>query len=99
LTSEKKKRDWKKYNEELVRRGELLFDPDFLSGWEEELNKMNEKKEGAKYLSLSKLINEYARSHPRIPSLLETDRGVSKSIRRAYRYIQGKRKRRRKKNS
>jgi hypothetical protein len=29
----KKKRDWKKYNEELVRRGELLFDPDFLSGW------------------------------------------------------------------
>jgi hypothetical protein len=29
LTSEKKKRDWKKYNEELVRRGELLFDPDF----------------------------------------------------------------------
>jgi hypothetical protein len=30
--SYKKKRDWKKYNEELVRRGELLFDPDFLSG-------------------------------------------------------------------
>jgi len=29
LTSDKKKRDWKKYNEELVRRGELLFDPDF----------------------------------------------------------------------
>jgi len=61
LTSDKKKRDWKKYNEELVRRGELLFDPDFLSGWEEELNRMNEKKEGAKYLSLSKFINEYAR--------------------------------------
>jgi len=52
---------------------------------------MNEKKEGAKYLSLSKLINEYARNHPRIPSLLETDRGVSKSIRRAYRRIQGER--------
>jgi hypothetical protein len=88
--SSKKKRDWKKYNEELVRRGELLFDPDFLSGWEEELNKMNEKKEGAKYLSLSKLINEYARSHSCISSLLETDRGVSKGVRRAYRRIQKK---------
>jgi hypothetical protein len=32
----------------------------------EELNRLNEKKEGAKYLSLSKLINEYARSHPRL---------------------------------
>jgi hypothetical protein len=52
---------------------------------------MNEKKEGAKYLSLSKLINEYARSHSCISSLLETDRGVSKSVRRAYRRIQGKR--------
>ncbi|MDG6933673.1 MAG: hypothetical protein JRN68_03140 [Nitrososphaerota archaeon] len=44
----KKKRDWKKYNGELVRRGELLFDPDFLSGWEEEVNRLNEKKEGGK---------------------------------------------------
>ena len=56
----------------------------------EELNRLNEKKEGAKYLSLSKLINEYARSHSCISSLLETDRGVSKSIRRAYRCIQKK---------
>jgi hypothetical protein len=56
----------------------------------EELNRLNEKKEGAKYLSLSKLINEYARSHSCISSLLETDRGFSKSIRRAYRRIQKK---------
>jgi len=63
LTSEKKKRDWKKYNEELVRRGELLFDPDFLSGWEEELNKMNEKKEGAKYHYPNSLMNMLAAIH------------------------------------
>jgi hypothetical protein len=63
--------------------------------------KQNEREKGRGKVSLSKLINEYARSHPRIPSLLETDRGVSKSIRRAYRRIQGKRRRkgRRKKNS
>jgi hypothetical protein len=99
LTYEKKKRDWKKYNEELVRRGELLFDPDFLSGWEEELNKMNEKKEGAKYHYPNSLMNMLAAIHAYL--LLETDRGVSKSIRRAYRRIQGKRRRkgRRKKNS
>jgi hypothetical protein len=58
LTSEKKKRDWKKYNEELVRRGELLFDPVFyLDGKEEELNKMNEKKGGAKYRYPNSLMN------------------------------------------
>ena len=36
----------------------LIF---YLDGKGEELNRLNEKKEGAKYLSLSKLINEYAR--------------------------------------
>jgi hypothetical protein len=59
----KKKRDWKKYNEELVRRGELLFDPDFLSGWEEELNRLNEKKEGAKYRYPNSLMNMLAAIH------------------------------------
>jgi hypothetical protein len=29
LMPEKKKRNWKEYNESLVRRGELLFDTDF----------------------------------------------------------------------
>ena len=45
----KRKIDWREYNEELVRRGELLFDPDFLSGWRSELEKSNEGKEGARY--------------------------------------------------
>jgi len=45
----KRKINWREYNEELVRRGELLFDPDFLSGWRSELEKSNEGKEGARY--------------------------------------------------
>lgn len=59
----KKKRDWKTYNEELVRRGELLFDPDFLSGWRSELVKSNERKEGARYRYPGSLMSMLAAIH------------------------------------
>jgi len=59
----KKKRDWKEYNESLVRRGELLFDTDFLSGWSGELGRMNEEKEGARYRYRSSLMSMLAAIH------------------------------------
>ncbi|MGH9919345.1 MAG: IS5/IS1182 family transposase, partial [Nitrososphaerales archaeon] len=59
----KKKRNWKEYNESLVRRGELLFDTDFLSGWNSELGKLNEGKEGARYRYPSSLVNMLAAIH------------------------------------
>jgi hypothetical protein len=35
--------NWHAYNESLVRRGEeVMLDFDFVNGWEEELEKMNE---------------------------------------------------------
>lgn len=40
------KRDWKKYNRELVRRGELLIEHDFLKNWGRELKRMNKGKRG-----------------------------------------------------
>jgi len=43
------KRNWKRINEALVRRGELLLDLDFVKGWEKELEAMNEDKEGARF--------------------------------------------------
>ena len=43
------KRDWKRINEALVRRGELLLDMDFVEGWEKELDAMNKGKEGARF--------------------------------------------------
>jgi len=43
------KRDWKRVNEALVRRGELLLDLDFVKGWEGELDAMNRGKEGARF--------------------------------------------------
>jgi len=40
------RRNWKEYNESLVRRGEILLDFDMLDEWEDELKKMNQSKEG-----------------------------------------------------
>jgi hypothetical protein len=60
---EKKKRNWKEYNESLVRRGELLFDTDFLSGWSAELGKLNEEKEGARYRYPGSLMSMLAAIH------------------------------------
>jgi hypothetical protein len=63
LVPEKKKRNWKEYNESLVRRGELLFDTDFLSGWSRELVKMNDEKEGARYRYPDSLMSMLAAIH------------------------------------
>ncbi len=52
----KKKRNWKEYNESLVRRGEIMFDTNFLLNWRAELTKMNNAKKGAKYLYPNSLI-------------------------------------------
>ena len=42
-------RNWKEYNEQLVRRGEALLDFDFLKGWGVELKEMNAGKRGKSY--------------------------------------------------
>ena len=42
-------RDWKGYNEALVKRGLILLDLDFIADWSRELKTMNERKEGARY--------------------------------------------------
>lgn len=43
------KRNWKEYNESLVRRGEILLDFDLLDEWNQELKKKNDGKEGAPF--------------------------------------------------
>jgi len=42
-------RNWKEYNEALVRRGEILLDMEFLDNWSKELKIMNRGKEGARF--------------------------------------------------
>ena len=63
MVTKAKKRNWREYNEELVRRGELLFDPAFLSGWKGELKSSNEGKEGARYRYPSCLMSMLAAIH------------------------------------
>jgi len=43
------KRDWPKYNDHLVRRGELYLSLDFIAGWDAELSRMNTHKRGRRY--------------------------------------------------
>ena len=43
-------RNWKEYNEKLVRRGEIYISLDFLENWDEELSKMNKGKVGRPFL-------------------------------------------------
>lgn len=41
--------NWKDYNEQLVRNGEILLDLDFLRSWNKELEEMNRDKLGRSY--------------------------------------------------
>jgi hypothetical protein len=60
---EKRNINWSEYNESLVRRGEVMFDTDFLENWRTELKKMNKGKEGAKYRYPNSLILLLATIH------------------------------------
>jgi len=42
-------RDWKGYNEALVKRGLIFIDLDFVANWSRELKAMNDGKEGGRY--------------------------------------------------
>ncbi len=44
------KRDWRRYNEELVVGGEFLFDVRIFRRWKKELRKANKNKRGRPYL-------------------------------------------------
>ena len=50
-------RNWKEYNDQLVRRGEALMDFDFLKGWGVEIEGMNKGKIGKPYKYLNLLSN------------------------------------------
>ena len=43
-------RDWKSYNDQLVKRGELLISLDFLENWDLELERMDSGKRGKAFM-------------------------------------------------
>ena len=62
-------RNWKNYNESLVKRGEILLDFDVIDNWDSELEKMNKGKEGRKFVypdSFIKLLG-YMRAYFHLP--------------------------------
>jgi hypothetical protein len=56
-------RDWKGYNEALVKRGLILLDLDFVAGWSRELKVMNDGKEGGRYCYPESLVKLLAVVH------------------------------------
>lgn len=62
-SKKRRKINWREYNESLVRRGEVMFDTNFLSNWQTELKGMNKGKEGAKYRYPNSLILLLATVH------------------------------------
>ncbi len=62
-------RNWKNYNESLVRKGEILLDFDVIDNWNTELIEMNKNKEGRKFVypdSFIKLLG-YMRAYFHLP--------------------------------
>jgi Transposase DDE domain len=62
-------RNWKNYNESLVKRGEILLDFDVIDNWNTELIEMNMNKEGRKFVypdSFIKLLG-YMRVYFNLP--------------------------------
>lgn len=62
-------RNWKNYNESLVRRGEILLDFHIVDNWNHELEEMNKNKEGRKFVypeSFIKLLG-YMRTYFHLP--------------------------------
>jgi hypothetical protein len=61
--------NWNKYNESLVKRGEVLLDFDVIDNWDSELAGMNKDKEGRKFVypdSFIKLLG-YMRAYFHLP--------------------------------
>jgi len=59
----KDKRNWKEYNNKLIKRGEFYLNPRFLDTWLQEIKEMNQGKIGKPYLYPNSLIEFLAILH------------------------------------
>ena len=75
------KRDWKKYNEELVIRGYFYINPVFLETWNDEIRKMNVGKVGQPYFYPESMVEFLAILSPKydVRALEGIMHGISKS--------------------
>ena len=79
----KDKRNWKKYNEHLIRRGEFFINPTFLETWTQELAEMNNQKVGGAYrypyslIQFLAIIKSFGFNYRMLEGIL---RGLSKRL-------------------
>ena len=83
-----KKRNWKEYNEKLVRRGEIYLSLDFLENWDEELDKMNKGKVGRSYIYPQTFMQFSSFPTCSFPSI-ETDGRILEETLRIYTQVKG----------
>lgn len=48
------RRNWKEYNEHLIRRGEFYINPTFLETWDEEIEELNRERLGSHMYTLTR---------------------------------------------
>jgi len=78
------KRNWSEYNEQLVRRGEIYLDIEFLKNWSKEINRLNANKVGSPYIYPNSLIEFQAMLH----QLLHIDyRGIEGFTRKLFQLV------------
>jgi hypothetical protein len=76
------KRDWKRYNEELVMRGYFYINPIFLETWNDEISKMNAGKVGQPYLYPNSMIEFLAVLSPKYD--VRALEGIMRAISKEY---------------
>ena len=76
-------RDWKGYNEALVKRGLIFIDLDFVANWQKELKAMNDGKEGGRYrypesfIKLLAVVHAYVLPYRQLEGFM---RGLSQHV-------------------
>ena len=67
--------NWHNYNESLVRRGEVILDFDVIDSWDNELDYMNNGKEGASYRYPNSFVQVlgYMRAYFHLPPYRQTE--------------------------
>lgn len=82
--------NWPRYNKSMVRRGEVVLDFDVIKNWDNELDKINEGKEGASYRYPNSFVQllGYMRAYFHLPYRQTTEGVVRAHAVRKYHLFQ-----------
>jgi hypothetical protein len=78
-------RDWKGYNEALVKRGLIFIDLDFIANWSRELKAMNAGKEAGRYccpgsfIKLLSVVHAYVLTYRQLKNQISQEKKLEKT--------------------